>query len=81
MIYLTPADISNSPSAQVILDGVRKRWPWVKYLFADGSYDRLQLMDKAAYLDFVSRSSAGQTTRRASRSCPADGSSSAPSAG
>ena len=38
---------------QVILDGIRKRWPWVKHLFADGAYDRLKLMDKAAYLDFV----------------------------
>src|SRR6202011_1679791 len=27
--------------------------PWVKHLFADGPYDRLKLMDKAAYLDFV----------------------------
>ena len=25
----------------------------MKHLFADGAYDRLQLMDKAAYLDFV----------------------------
>jgi transposase len=25
----------------------------VKHLFADGAYDRLKLMDKAAYLDFV----------------------------
>jgi hypothetical protein len=37
----------------VILDGIRKRWPWVKHLFADGAYDRLNLIDKAAYLDFV----------------------------
>ncbi|WP_264806558.1 transposase, partial [Acetobacter estunensis] len=39
--------------AQMILDAIRKRWPWVKHLFADGAYDRLQLMDKAAYLEFV----------------------------
>jgi transposase len=25
----------------------------VKHLFADGAYDRLKLMDKAAYLEFV----------------------------
>ncbi len=42
-----------SAGAQTILDGIRKRWPWVKHLFADGAYDRLQLMDKAAYLEFV----------------------------
>ena len=53
MVNLTPADISDSAGAQTILDGIRKRWPWVKHLFADGAYDRLKLMDKAAYLDFV----------------------------
>ena len=31
----------------------QKRWPWVKHLYADGAYDRLTLMDKAAYLRFV----------------------------
>jgi hypothetical protein len=46
-------DISDSAGAQTILDGIRKRWPWVKHLFADGAYDRLKLMDKASYLDFV----------------------------
>ncbi|MCV0385292.1 MAG: transposase, partial [Nitrobacter sp.] len=49
----TTADISDSAGAQAILDAIRKRWPWVKHLFADGAYDRLKLMDKAAYLDFV----------------------------
>jgi transposase len=53
MVNLTPADISDSAGAQMILEAIRKRWPWVKHLFADGAYDRLKLMDKAAYLDFV----------------------------
>jgi len=53
MVHLTPADISDSAGAQAILDAIRKRWPWVMHLFADGAYDRLKLMDKAAYLDFV----------------------------
>ncbi|MGJ0621060.1 MAG: IS5 family transposase [Methylocystis sp.] len=53
MVNLTPADISDSAGAQMILDAIRKRWPWVKHLFADGAYDRTQLMDKAAFLDFV----------------------------
>ena len=53
MVNLTPADISDSAGAQAILDGIRKRWPWIKHLFADGAYDRTQLMDKAAFLDFV----------------------------
>lgn len=53
MVNLTPADISDSAGAQAILDAIRKRWPWVKHLFADAAYDRLKLMDQAAYLDFV----------------------------
>src|SRR3546814_18393814 len=53
MVNLTPANISDSAGAQAILDAIRKRWPWVKHLFADGAYDRTQLMDKAAFRDFV----------------------------
>jgi transposase len=53
MVNLTPADISDSVGAQAILDGIRKRWPWVKHVFADGAYDRIQLMDKAAFLNFT----------------------------
>jgi len=39
MVNLT---ISDSAGAQAILDAVRKRWPWVKHLFADAAYDRLK---------------------------------------
>lgn len=53
MVNLTTADISDSAGAQAVLDAVRKRWAWVKHLFADGAYDRRQLLDKAAFLDFV----------------------------
>jgi len=53
MVNLTPADISDSAGAQMILDAIRKRWPWLKHLFADGAYDRVRLMEKAAFLDFV----------------------------
>src|SRR6202008_2181610 len=53
MINLTTADISDSAGAQAILAVIRKRWPWIKHLFADGAYYRTTLMDKAALLDFV----------------------------
>jgi transposase len=53
MVNLTTADISDSAGAQVILDAIRKRWPWLKHLFADGAYDRGKLLDKATFLDFV----------------------------
>jgi hypothetical protein len=45
------ADISDSAGAQQILDAIRKRWTWIKHLFADGAYDRRKLMDKAAFVD------------------------------
>jgi transposase len=53
MVNLTSADISDSAGGQMILDAIRKRWPWVKHLFADVAYDRTGMMDKAAFLDFV----------------------------
>jgi transposase len=53
MVNLTTADISDSAGAQLILDSIRKRWPWLKHLFADGAYDRTRLLDKAAFLGFV----------------------------
>ncbi len=53
MVNLTTADISDSAGGQMIRDAIRKRWPWVKHLFADGAYDRTGMMDKAAFLDFL----------------------------
>jgi transposase len=49
MVHLTTADISDSAGGQMILDALRKRWPFLKHLFADGAYDRTKLMDKAAF--------------------------------
>jgi transposase len=53
LVNLTTADIPDSAGGQAILDPIRKRWPRVKHLFADGAYDRATLIDKAAFLDFV----------------------------
>ena len=53
MVNITTADIADSTGAQAVLDALRKRWPWIKHLFADGAYDRRQLLDKAVFLDFV----------------------------
>jgi transposase len=53
MVNLTTADIADSAGAQIIVDAIRRRWPWIKHLFADGAYDRRKLMDKAAFEDFV----------------------------
>ena len=35
MVNLTTADLSDSAGAQLILDSIRKRRPWLKHLFAD----------------------------------------------
>jgi hypothetical protein len=53
MVNLTTADIADSTGAQAILDAIGKRWPWIKHLFAEGTYDRTKLLDKPAFLDFV----------------------------
>jgi putative transposase len=50
---LTPADIADSTGAQMVLDGLIKRWPWVKQLFEDAAYNRRQLMDMAACFYFT----------------------------
>jgi transposase len=52
MVNLTTADISDSAGAQAVLDALRRRWPWVRHLFADAAYDRRKMLDKAAFLDF-----------------------------
>lgn len=38
MVNLTTADIADSTGAEPILAAIRKRWPWVKHLFANGAY-------------------------------------------
>lgn len=52
---LTPAGIVDSTWALAALETLKKCWPGLKHLFADGAYDRRTLMDKAATLDFVVR--------------------------
>jgi transposase len=52
-VNLTPADIADSEGAQMVLDALCQRWPWVSHLFGDAAYDRRKLMDKAAFLDFT----------------------------
>ena len=43
----------DSTSAQLVLDALVKRWPWVKHLFSDAAYDQRTLLDKAAYPDLT----------------------------
>ena len=47
MVNLTTEDITDSTGAHAVMDALRKRWPSIKHLFADGAYDRRQMLDKA----------------------------------
>jgi transposase len=80
-VNLTSADVSNSAGAQDILPVMRRRWPWLKHLFADAGCDRTELMDNAALLDFSSRLSAGPARRTGSRCSRVAGRCRGPSAG
>lgn len=53
LVNLTPADVQDAAGAEQVIAAVRRRWPWLKHLFADGAYDRGRLMSQAAYRDFV----------------------------
>lgn len=53
MVNLTPANVSDSAGAKLVLRALRQKWPWLKTLFADSAYDRAGLMDEAAFLDFT----------------------------
>lgn len=66
-VNLTPADVADSTGAQMVLDVMVKRWPWVKHPFGDAAYDRRTLLDKAAYLDFTVEVVRGLQDRTASR--------------
>jgi putative transposase len=63
MVNLTMADVQDAAGAEAIVKAIRRRWPWLRHLFADGAYDRGRLMSAAAYRDFtveVVRKLAGQ---------------------
>ncbi len=53
MVRLTPADIAESTGAIEVLEALKRSWPKIKHLLADGPYERCKLYDKAAFLDFV----------------------------
>ena|GEM_PF-5614060 len=53
MVNLTAADMQDAAGGEQIVQAIRKRWPWLKHLFADGADDRGRLMGAAAYGDFV----------------------------
>jgi putative transposase len=81
MVILTAADVQDAKGAEQIVKAARRRWPWLKHLFADGACDRGRLMSKTAYRDLGSRSCASCPISRAFSRCRADGSLKEPSGG
>ena len=53
MVSLTTADVQDAAGAEQIVMAVRRKWPWLRHLFADGAYDRGSLASLAAYKDFT----------------------------
>ena len=53
LVNLTPADVQDAAGAEAIIKAIRRHWPWLRHLFADGAYDRGKLMSATAYRDFT----------------------------
>ena len=53
MVNLTTADVQEAQGTEAIVKAVRRRWPWLRHLFADGAYDRGTLASLAAYKGFM----------------------------
>jgi putative transposase len=53
MVNLTTAEVQDAAGAEQIVKAIRKRWPWLKHLFADGAYDKGRLASLAAYKEFT----------------------------
>lgn len=53
MVNLTTGEVQDAAGAEAIVAAIRKRWPWLKHLFADAACDRGGLMGRAACHGFV----------------------------
>ena len=53
MVNPTSASVPDSACARAILGATRRRWPWLKPLFADPGCDRTNRTDNTAFLGLV----------------------------
>ena len=74
------ADIQDRDGAVPLLASVRRPFPWLRHVFADGGYAGAKLETALAALRHAGpwRSSSGRTSPKASSCCPGGGWSSAP---
>ena len=81
-ILVHAADIQDRDGAVDVLAAIRNRFPWLRHIFADGGYagDKFR-SPSPAWASGPLRSSNDPTPPKASRFCPAGGSSSEPSPG
>ena len=47
------ANVQDAAGAEQVVAAVRRRWPWLRHLSADGAHGRGRLMSAAACRDFV----------------------------
>ena len=81
-VIVHSAGIQDRDGAALVLDKIRKRFPWLDLVWADAGYNAHQVKDAVARSPGSgSRSSNAPTTGKASSCCLVDGSSSAPSHG
>lgn len=76
------ADVQDRDGAPAVLASIRRPFPWLRHVFADGGYAGEKLAPPSAgSVSGPSRSSSAPTPPRASRCSPGDGSWNAPSPG
>ena len=81
-LVVHPADIQDRDGAPMVLASIRSLYPWLRHIFADAATPATNCAAPwPRSATGPSRSSSDPTPPRASSSCPADGSSNAPSPG
>src|ERR1700677_3257782 len=81
-VIVHSAGLQDRDGATLVLDTIRKRFPWLELVWADAGYNARQVKDAVARSPGLRlESSSEPTTSKASSCCPVDGSSREPSHG
>jgi Transposase DDE domain len=81
-VVVHSAGLQDRDGAALLLDKIRRRFPWLELVWADGGYNARQVDQAVAGVPASgSKSSSAATTRKGLSYCRAAGSSNAPSPG
>ena len=72
-LVVHPANLQDRDGLELVCAHIRRRFPWLRHLFADAGYQGDIASCAAARHDYSSRSSSARATPRASTCCPALG--------